>query len=107
MYQTPFDVAGRIFWSNEIQSYTGVPGYSRTSPAVEGDILVLGTSHGGIVKYSLIPNSTFILGINATTGQLIWKTLVTPHPLGTIATSPTIYNGAGGPTLPRQLGIVS
>lgn len=95
----PFGVAGRILWSNEIQNYTGVPGYSRTSPAVEGGILVIGTSHGGIAKYSIIPNSTFILGVNATTGELIWRTLVSPHPLAIVTTSPTIYNGGGGPPI--------
>lgn len=62
---------------------------------MEGDILVLGTSHGGIVKYSIVPNSTYVLAINAKNGELIWKTLVSPHPLAGIACSPTIYNGGG------------
>eukprot|EP00884_Botryococcus_braunii_P023251 jgi/Botrbrau1/960/Bobra.114_1s0004.1 len=84
---------GKIIWTREVQSYTGTPGYSRTSPAVEGDFVVIGTNHGGIVKYAKIPDSTYVLALSKNNGNLIWKTLVDPHPLAGIVTSPTIANG--------------
>jgi outer membrane protein assembly factor BamB len=86
---------GQIIWTREVRSYTGINGYSRTSPAVQGDILIIGTAHGGIIKSYDEPNSTFVLAVNATNGNLIWKTLVESHPMGIVTTSPTIYNGSG------------
>eukprot|EP00884_Botryococcus_braunii_P012223 jgi/Botrbrau1/21000/Bobra.0144s0018.1 len=83
---------GRIKWTREVRSYTGVQGVSRTSPAIEGDILVIGTLHSQS-NLIYLPNSTFILAVNATTGDLLWKTMVDPHPLAGITLSPTIYDG--------------
>jgi hypothetical protein len=68
---------------------------SRSSPAIVGDILVIGIIRQGLQKLSYVANSTFILGINATTGNLLWKTLVDAHPVATITMSPTIYEGGG------------
>jgi hypothetical protein len=68
---------------------------SRSSPAIQGDILVIGTIRQGFQKLTFIENSTFFLGINATTGDLLWKTIVDGHPLATITMSPTIYDGGG------------
>jgi hypothetical protein len=91
-------VAGHIKWTREVRSYTGVQGVSRSSPAVEGDILVIGTLHS-TTNLIYLPNSTFILAVNATTGDLLWKTMVEAHPLAGITMSPTIYNG-GSTRLP-------
>jgi hypothetical protein len=103
-WATSCPVAGKIIWTREVQSYTGTPGYSRTSPAVEGDYVVIGTNHGGIVKYSRVPDSTYVLALSKNNGNLIWKTLVDPHPLAGIVTSPTIANGAGASALnPLQI----
>eukprot|EP00884_Botryococcus_braunii_P003047 jgi/Botrbrau1/12743/Bobra.67_1s0102.1 len=84
---------GKIIWSREVQSYTGIPCYSRTSPAVVGDYLIIGTARNSFVKYTQIPNSTYVLALNATNGDLIWKTLLSEHPMAAITTSPTIYKG--------------
>lgn len=86
---------GKFKWTREVSNYTGIPSWSRTSPAIEGDILVIGTMHNGYSKGTSVANSTFFLGINATTGNLLWKTLVAEHPLATTTLSPTIHNGGG------------
>eukprot|EP00884_Botryococcus_braunii_P005162 jgi/Botrbrau1/14647/Bobra.0108s0008.2 len=83
---------GRIKWTREVQSYTGVVSVSRTSPAIEGDILVIGTLHSS-ENLNYLANSTFMVAVNATNGELLWKTMVDPHPLAIITMSPTIYNG--------------
>eukprot|EP00884_Botryococcus_braunii_P020107 jgi/Botrbrau1/6780/Bobra.0057s0016.1 len=85
---------GKIKWTREVRNYTGVEGMSRTSPAIQDDILVIGTLHSGIVKSRRLPNSTFIVAVNATTGDFLWKTMVEAHPLATITASPTIYDGS-------------
>lgn len=77
-----------------MQSYTGVPSTSRTSPAVEGDILVIGTLHTS-PNLHYLANSTFVVAVNATSGDLLWKAMVDPHPLAGITMSPTIHDGGG------------
>ncbi len=59
---------GAVVWSHKVSDYTGVPGdLTRTSPAVDGNTLIIG---------SLL--RPVMLGIDATTGDLIWKTQVNP-----------------------------
>lgn len=88
-------IAGKIKWTQQVQNYTGLPTFSRTSPAVEGDYLVIGSMHNSFAKYVKLPNSTYVIAVNATNGKLIWKTLVSEHPMAGITTSMTIYKGGG------------
>lgn len=78
---------GKMVWGHQLSDY-GLPAatHSRTSPAVVGGILYLGTQEGA-----------YLLAINATTGNLIWKTqLESPanDPLAIVTASPTVYGGA-------------
>jgi len=77
---------GTAVWSHPL-SYYGLPEptVSRTSPAVSGGILYLGTQGGA-----------WLLAINAVTGELVWKTqLESPanDPFAIITASPAVYGG--------------
>jgi len=78
---------GKLIWGHQLSDY-GLPAgtHARTSPAVVGGVLYLGTQEGA-----------YLLAINAATGALIWQTqLETPNndPLAIISASPTVYGGA-------------
>jgi polyvinyl alcohol dehydrogenase (cytochrome) len=88
---------GEVLWSHSVADYTGIAGdISRTSPSLVGHTLIVGDLRA--------PN---LLGIDARTGALLWKTQVHPDPRGIMTGSPivvgnTIYtgvsaSGAGGP----------
>src|SRR5215467_8460671 len=59
---------GQVIWKHLVSDYTGIAGdIARTSPSVARDTLVVGDL--------MHPN---MLGINAKTGELRWKTQVHP-----------------------------
>ena len=79
---------GALIWSRQLSSYgltgsfTGVYN-SRTTPAVAGGIVYVGTQEGA-----------YLLAINAATGNLIWKRQVeSGDPFAIITTSPAVSNG--------------
>ena len=75
---------GEQIWSNSIAHYISDPSIqtavSRTSPAVKGNKLIIGSQEGA-----------FLMTINKNTGELIWKTKLDDHPNAVITQSPTIY----------------
>jgi polyvinyl alcohol dehydrogenase (cytochrome) len=74
---------GAVIWSRKISDYTGDSGaVSRTSPAISGGTIVIGTQLGG-----------YILAINSATGNLIWKVKADSNPSAIITQSPMIYSG--------------
>ena len=76
---------GNAIWSAKIADYTGVPGdYARTTPALRGNMLVLGSQAG---KRN---GGAWMLGIDKTSGQLIWKTQVDTHPRAIVTQSAVI-----------------
>jgi polyvinyl alcohol dehydrogenase (cytochrome) len=82
--------SGKVLWSNDISSYTGVAGdLSRTSPAVYRDELILGD--GWILSPSAVGAKVF--AVNRRTGKLLWSTLVDTDPNSMITGSPVIYDG--------------
>lgn len=76
---------GTQIWSNSIANYISDPSIptavSRTSPAVKGNKVVIGSQEGG-----------FLMAINKDTGNLIWKTKLDDHPNTIITQSPAIYD---------------
>lgn len=89
---------GAVLWSHTVAGYTGIAGdYARTSPSLDGNVLIVGTN-----------KNPDLLGINATDGSLLWKTLVNPDLHGTMTGSPVLVGdtvitgvsaaGAGGTT---------
>ena len=77
---------GQLVWSHQLSDYgLALNTNSRTTPAVVGGTLYLGTQEGA-----------YLLAINAATGQLIWKTqLESPanDPFAMITASPTVVGG--------------
>jgi polyvinyl alcohol dehydrogenase (cytochrome) len=88
---------GAVLWSHSVSDYTKIAGdYARTSPSLDGNVLVVGTN-----------KTPLLLGVDATTGALRWKTQVNPDVRGTMTGSPTLVgdtvitgvsaSGASGP----------
>lgn len=74
-------VTGKLLWSRYVGTYVnGNGGISATSPAIAGDRIVIG--YNG-----------WVIAIDKMTGNPIWKTLVSTHPLATVHASPVIVNG--------------
>lgn len=75
---------GTQIWANSIASYINDPSipkaFSRTSPALKGNKVVIGSQEGA-----------FLIAVNKDTGKLIWKTKLDEHPYAIITQSPTIY----------------
>ena len=83
---------GHVSWSHSVGSYLGVLfAVSRTSPAVDGNRLVIGT--GSMPVTAVTPVGAYLIGVNATTGAELWKTKVDDDPYATITGSPVIDDG--------------
>ena len=81
---------GQLIWSHQLAapdygltgSFSGAYN-SRTTPAVVGGVVYIGTQEGA-----------WLLAIDAATGALIWKTQLEPaDPYAIITTSPAVSNG--------------
>ena len=97
---------GAAIWSHSVPDYTGIAGdYARTSPSLAGDTLVVGVIRGPNPTGASGPN---MLGIDANTGALRWKTQIHPDPKAAMTGSPILVgntvitgvsaNNAGGAT---------
>jgi polyvinyl alcohol dehydrogenase (cytochrome) len=63
---------GAVKWRTSISGITEIPGdYSRATPAIAGNLLILGDQAGK----SFSPDG-YLLGIDKTTGALVWKTKI-------------------------------
>jgi polyvinyl alcohol dehydrogenase (cytochrome) len=98
---------GALIWSQSVSAYTGLAGdYARTSPSLDGNVLIVGTN-----------KTPQLLGIDATTGVLLWKTQVNPDSHGTMTGSPILAGdtvitgvsaaGASGPGATFRADIVA
>jgi polyvinyl alcohol dehydrogenase (cytochrome) len=79
---------GAVRWSRRISEYTGVAGdISRSTPAVHGGLLVLG-------NLAATPDSgAWLVGVDAATGALRWRTKVDGEPWSQITGSPVVDQG--------------
>jgi polyvinyl alcohol dehydrogenase (cytochrome) len=77
---------GQLVWQTKIDSYLndlGITGAaSRAAPAVVGNTVYLGDQNGG-----------HLFAVNATTGQLLWRTTVDSHPFSILTAGPLVANG--------------
>jgi polyvinyl alcohol dehydrogenase (cytochrome) len=81
---------GKAVWSNTITSYDGIPGdVSRTSPAYYDGEIVIGT---GAQTISAM-DGAYVVGIDAQTGKMLWRTEVSSNPAAVITSSPTVDDG--------------
>jgi polyvinyl alcohol dehydrogenase (cytochrome) len=71
---------GATIWSHQVSDYTGIAGdLARTSPSLDGNTLIVGDL-----------KAPFMLGIDATTGALLWKTQVHPDLHAIMTGSPVL-----------------
>jgi polyvinyl alcohol dehydrogenase (cytochrome) len=71
---------GSVIWTTRISDYTGNPAsYTRNSPAIAEDRIILGDQASGTV-----------MAVDKYTGRLLWKTLVDLHPAAQITNSPVV-----------------
>jgi polyvinyl alcohol dehydrogenase (cytochrome) len=74
---------GAVIWSKSVGALIGVPGSkSRTSPAVVGDAVILGSQAGA-----------YLFALDRRTGNLKWKTQLDAHPTAVVTQSPTVHKG--------------
>ena len=72
---------GKAIWSSKVSGYTGnAASFSRTSPAIAGDKIIIGDQA-----------SSYVMALDRDTGTLLWKTLVDPLPAAFITNSPVVY----------------
>jgi len=83
---------GTVIWSRKVGDYTGAAGdSSRTSPAVYGNEIVIGN---GFLTSALVSRvGAYLLGIDASTGALRWRTRVDSNPYALVTGSPVIDDG--------------
>ncbi len=80
--------SGALIWSRKISSYDGFPGaFSRTSPAVDGDELII----GDIETETATHNGANVIAVDRNTGALRWMTQVDSQPAAIITGSPVVY----------------
>lgn len=92
---------GVINWKKDVGTYTGsgIRNFSRSSPAIDGDLLVIGDSLNNmkflvrlLTHRTKIPG-TALIAVNRHTGKLVWKTVIETHFASRITMSPVIYEG--------------
>jgi polyvinyl alcohol dehydrogenase (cytochrome) len=75
--------SGDVIWSRSVPELADIEGtFSRTSPAVAGDTVYIGTQAGGV-----------LLAIDTETGDLRWRTPMDPHPRAVLTSSPVVHDG--------------
>jgi polyvinyl alcohol dehydrogenase (cytochrome) len=100
---------GAVIWHDSVPSLTGIAGdFSRSSPSIDtsANVVVVGTN-----------KTPLLLGLDAATGALLWKTQVNPDLHGTMTGSPQIVGdtvftgvsaaGASGPNATFRADLVS
>lgn len=102
-------ITGQPIWTRPISSYgAGIyTNISRSSPAVAGDLLIIGDMLNQVLVVGLsfladdqtrralgFPefDRASIYAINRHTGELVWKQRVDDHIMSTITQSPIVYN---------------
>jgi polyvinyl alcohol dehydrogenase (cytochrome) len=74
---------GALLWQRSVPDYVGIAGsVSRSSPAVVGDTVYIGTQLGAR-----------LLAIDTATGDLRWSTTMDDHPSAILTQSPMVHDG--------------
>ncbi|MCG8590534.1 MAG: PQQ-binding-like beta-propeller repeat protein, partial [Proteobacteria bacterium] len=93
---------GAVIWKKFLPSDYSLPGkfmfFSRTTPAVSGDTLIIGSKKHLLIDTCpqgapmCVPNDgAVVAAVDRHSGDLLWSTLVDPHPAAQITGSPVIY----------------
>jgi len=88
---------GNLVWKKPISDYTGIAGdFARATPAVAGDLLILGNQSGKFLGPALgqpNPQPARVFAVNKNTGAPVWSTQVDDTPLSFITHSAVVANG--------------
>src|SRR5262245_12502650 len=72
---------GKLVWKRSISAYTTVTNdYARASPAVAGNLLILGNQAGKSFGFpgQPVPSPARVFAVDKNTGNLVWSTQVDP-----------------------------
>ncbi len=89
-------LTGATRWEHKISDYNGIAGsFSRTSPAISGDLLILGDKPpSGVTGWGLSStHGAHMMAVNRRTGDLVWRTEVDSNFASQITASPVIFDG--------------
>ena len=87
---------GSTIWKKPISGYTGITGdVARGSPAVAGNLLILGNLSGRFVAFFGQPPAqpAHVFAVDKNTGNPVWSTQVDQTQLSFVTNSPIVYNG--------------
>jgi polyvinyl alcohol dehydrogenase (cytochrome) len=83
---------GELIWSRQISEYTGIVGdFSRNTPAVHGNILVLGNQGPLDVSNVGLFQGATMMAVSKQTGDMIWSTKIEDHPAAIVTQSPIVF----------------
>ena len=84
---------GNILWQKSFSSImnNGYNYFSRSSPLIYKDLIILGIMETALIK-AVPGHGSYIIALDCSTGVLRWKTLVSSHPASTITTTPQLAN---------------
>lgn len=89
-------LTGALVWRSEVASYTGIPfDFARATPAIAGDLLILGNQSGKFLAAfgQPTPQPARVFAVNKNTGAPVWSTQVDDTQLSFVTQSAVIANG--------------
>jgi polyvinyl alcohol dehydrogenase (cytochrome) len=88
---------GALAWKSLISTYTGIPGdFARATPAVSGDVLILGNQSGKFLGPAFgqpNPQPARVFAVDKNTGLALWSTQVDDTFLSFVTHSAVVANG--------------
>ena len=88
---------GAIVWKKPVSNYTGIAGdFARATPAVAGDLLILGNQSGKFLGPSFgqpAPQPARVFAVNKNTGAAVWSTQVDDTYLSMVTNSAIVSDG--------------
>lgn len=80
--------SGDVIWRNPLSHYTDVAGdVARTTPAIAGPYLILGTQGGRALSKS----GARVIALDKTSGEPAWQNIIETHPAAVITQSAVVY----------------
>ena len=89
-------ITGALAWKKPISQYTGIAGdYARATPAVAGDLLILGNQAGKFLQVfgQPAPQPARVFAVNKHTGAAVWSTQVDSTQLSFVTNSAIVHGG--------------
>lgn len=87
---------GALVWKRPVSDYTGIAGdFARATPAVAGDLLILGNQSGKFLQAfgQPAPQPARVFAVNKHTGAPVWSTQVDDTALSFVTGAAVVHNG--------------